>query len=193
MGGKCIWITGLPGSGKTSAALKLKELAAKEGMHFHNLEMDSLRKLMIAHPRYDEDERELAYALLGFMAGFLAMTGRNVIVDATAHRRKYRDSARKGIDDFTEIHISAPVELCMERETGRERGAIMGEMYRKALERKRDGREFPGLGDVIGIDVPYEKGGEVEITMSSENMGAERIAEVIWSSIRVSKGESSSP
>ena len=59
----------------------------------------------------------------------------------------------------------------------------MADLYKKALERKRTGRDFPGLGEVIGVDVPYEESEEAEITIESDKLNpkeaAKRILELI--------------
>jgi len=43
-------------------------------------------------------------------------------------------------------------------------------LYAKALDRRRTGREYPGLGEVIGVDAPFEKDPGAECVVDSEHM-----------------------
>ena len=177
---KCIWITGLPGSGKSTVAREFCEMGRSAGVPIYHLEMDAIRKLFFPEPKYTDDERGKAYAILAFMAEFLVKSGIDVAVDATAHRREYRDSARGCIEGFVEVFIEASIETCMEREGRRNDTRIVVEMYEKALERKRTGRKFPGLGEVIGVDVQYESSPDTELSISSETYDPSEIACRIW-------------
>jgi adenylylsulfate kinase len=40
-------------------------------------------------------------------------------------------------------------------------------MYQKALMRKRTGQPVPGLGQVVGVDVPYEENPEAECVLDA--------------------------
>jgi adenylylsulfate kinase len=47
----------------------------------------------------------------------LAAKGRPVVFDATANRRRYRDSARQRIARFCEVHVDTPLDVCRARDT----------------------------------------------------------------------------
>ncbi|HET7874221.1 MAG TPA: adenylyl-sulfate kinase, partial [Methylomirabilota bacterium] len=85
-----IWITGLPGSGKSvlarAAAAELNAL----GEPVRVLELDEIRQAITPRPQYTAVEREVVYRALVLMAAFLAEVGTAVIIDATAHRRAWR-------------------------------------------------------------------------------------------------------
>jgi adenylylsulfate kinase len=86
-----IWITGLPGSGKSVLAEKVGTI-----MQVQVLELDEIRKFITPKPSYSDDEREIVYASLVYMAKIMVASGIPVIIDATANRRRYRDSKKDG-------------------------------------------------------------------------------------------------
>lgn len=102
-----------------------------------------LRKVVTPKPTYSKEERDMVYAAIVFVAELLTQNGVNIIIDATANRRRYRDKAKKEIVRFMETYIRCPLELCIKREA--ERGktfyAPKG-IYRKAFNRKKRHRTW---------------------------------------------------
>ena len=105
--------------------------------------------------------------------------GKNVIYDATAHKAAWRAKARSAIKNFMEVHVKCSIEDCIERETKRKDGLVQAELYKKALERKRTGKKFQGLGKVAGIDVPYEEGPKAEVMIDSGKLKPEEAAGLV--------------
>ena len=91
-----IWITGLPGSGKSSVAIEVKKLAPEAVI----LNSDELRKIVTPDPKFSGNEREYVYKALAYTAKTVSELGHNVIIDATANRKIWREIARKLIPDF---------------------------------------------------------------------------------------------
>ena len=175
-----VWITGLPGSGKSTIA---KELIK----HLENTEylrLDEIRKKYIEKPRFTDEERDRVYRLLIEDGAKAYKSGRNVVFDATAHRLAWRNEARKAMEDFLEVRVTCPIGICMERESARKEGLVLADLYRKALERKRSGKEFEGLGKVVGVDVPYEENGSAEIVIDSRDMSAREAADAVLKEIK---------
>ncbi len=156
-----VWFTGLPGSGKTSTALKTKEVLERWGIRVKILHLDKIRKVVTPHPRYTQEERDVVYASLACMAALLVEEGVNVIVDATANLRRYRDLARSLIPNFAEVYIRCPLEVCMERERERKNGFAPPDIYKKA----NGGAAVPGVGAV------YEEPLCPEITVDTASLG----------------------
>ncbi len=154
--------------------------------------MDSLREELIAEvdqPRYTDEDRDKAYGMLTFIAHLLTAKGNNVVIDATAHRKKYRVQARELMSSFFEVSVIAPIETCMEREGKRNGGEIMRELYEKAFERKATGKYFPGLGDVIGVDVPYERNNQAELEIDTSEIAPDLSADIILKGLIDSQGD----
>jgi adenylylsulfate kinase len=99
-----IWITGIPGSGKSALARAAAETLRARGVPVKVLELDAIRNILTPDPTDSDLEREAVYRLLAFMAATLAKADVPVVVDATAHRR-WRQFARDLIPRFAEVQI----------------------------------------------------------------------------------------
>ena len=175
-----VWITGLPGSGKSTIAKELVKVLKNS----EYLRLDEIRKRYINEPKFTDEERELVYSKFVNEGISKVGQGRNVVYDATAHKLKWRNKARSKIADFIEVHVQCFLETCIERESKRGEGLVLADLYRKALERKNAGKIFEGLGQVVGVDVPFEENGNVEIEIGSEKMGPKEAASVIFEEIK---------
>src|SRR5512135_2347579 len=118
--GRAFWVTGLPGSGKTTLAL----MAKKEIPGLVVLHMDEMRRVVTPKPTYSDVEREHLYRGLVYAALVLTREGHDVVIDATANRRSWRDLARELIPAFHEVYIKCPLEVCREREKVRTEEAL---------------------------------------------------------------------
>ncbi len=172
--GRAVWFTGLPGSGKSSISRKVSEELEKQGFDIHYLQMDQRRKVYFPEPAYTPEERKEAYRLFAREAAELAAKGKFVIMDATAPGKSMRDRARGLIENFAEIHIDCSLETAMQREGQRPEGLVMADLYSRALERKKTGKEFPGLGQVIGVDTAFEKDPNAELTIANDHLSLEQ-------------------
>lgn len=132
-----VWLTGLPGSGKSAIARALAAQLHARGVEASLLESDVLRAQLTPFARYDEAERDFFYAALADVGAALAARERAVIFDATANRRRYRDAARGAIARFIEAYVDTPLEVCAARDP-------------KGLYRGKKTSTLPGL------QAPYE-------------------------------------
>jgi len=115
--GFAVWLTGLSGSGKSAIARELVRLLHERGGDVSVLESDVMRTQLTPFARYDEGDRDFFYGALGDIGVALVLRGRTVVFDATANRRRYRDSARQRIARFCEVHVDTPLEICRARDT----------------------------------------------------------------------------
>ena len=167
MKGWTVWLTGLPGSGKTVRAKELLNKLDEEKIKYEYLRMDEIRKILTPKQEYTEKERDHAYRALILIAKFLTNNGINVVIDATGHRKAWRELAREMIPNFAEIYIKCPLSVCMKREANRKDNLIVSNLYKKALERKLGGKKKKLVGEVIGVDVPFEEPDKPELTIES--------------------------
>jgi adenylylsulfate kinase len=107
-----VWLTGLPGSGKSAIARELVRLLPEVSI----LESDVMRTQLTPHPRYDDADRDFFYGMLADIGILLVERKRPVLFDATANRRAYRDAARKRIARFAEVFVDTPLEACVARD-----------------------------------------------------------------------------
>lgn len=142
-----IWITGVPASGKSTLARAAAEELVALGEPVRMLELDAIRKVLTPTPTYTETERDVVYRCLVYMATMLTEARVPVIIDATAHRRVWRELGRASIPRFAEVQLRCPIHVARHRERRRPPGHAPTGIYRLA------GR--PGA-TVPGVDVPYE-------------------------------------
>lgn len=179
-----VWISGLPGSGKSTIAKELIKKLNKNNIKTEYLRLDEIRKKFVKKPKYTAKERDLVYKKYADIGIKLIKKNKNIIFDATAHRKKYRDYARKKIKNFIEVCIKCPINICMERESKRKQGLVMANMYKKSLERKKTKRKYKNLGKVIGIDIPYEESKKAEITIKSAKIKPKKSANIIFNYLK---------
>jgi adenylylsulfate kinase len=143
-----VWFTGLPGSGKTTAARATEKKLAERGVRARVLELDEIRRVLTPEPKYTDEERAIVYAGLAYMAKLLTDEGVNVIIDATGNLRKYRDQASDLIGSFGEVYVRCPLEISMAREADRKARFAPEGVYRKGKT---------GMSTTVpGLNVPYE-------------------------------------
>lgn len=168
--GFAVWVVGLPGSGKSNLARAVAAALAEWGYDPIHLQMDERRKVYFPEPRYTSEEREAAYKMFAEEAAALVQQGRAVVMDGSAYKAAFRDYARSLIPRFCEIHVQCSLQTAMAREGKRPEGLVMAGLYQKALERKATGKHFPGLGQVIGVDVPFEESPKAECIINNEQI-----------------------
>lgn len=174
--GWCIWITGLPGSGKSTIARALNKKLLEKGVRAQILSTDSLREVITPAPKYTEEERDVVYGAIVYVAKLLTQNGVNVIIDATANRRRYRDRARAVLGRYAEVYLSCPLEICMEREGGRiDTLKAPRNIYEKAF--RGESQTVPGIG------VPYEEPINPELVVDTDRLKPDECVDEILTMI----------
>jgi adenylylsulfate kinase len=138
MSGVVVWFTGLPASGKSTLARRVRELLASRRACLV-LDSDAVRDVLGQHA-YSEDRRDELYGVLARLAALCAEQGLVVLVAATAPRRAHREHARAIAPCFLEVHVGTALDECERRDP---KG-----LYAQA--RVTAASTLPGIG------VPYE-------------------------------------
>ncbi len=160
----CIWLTGRPGSGKTTITRELEGLLVQDGVDAVVLSMDQLRLFLTPQPKYTEEERETVYRALVLIALYIVKPcTKSVLIDATGNRRRFRELARERIPEFAEVYIKCAVEVARTRETSREASGVEKDLDRRAEKGELQGG-FPG------VTTPYEEPTDPKIELSSESL-----------------------
>jgi len=174
--GWTVWLTGLPGCGKSTVARLLARRMHEKGVKVQILSSDMLRKVLTPKPKYNEKERASVYDALVFVAKLLAESGVNVLIDATGNRRRYRNKARREIARFMEAYVKCRLDLCVLRESRRKkRFGAPGQIYRKALK---------GVsGTVPGFGIPYEEPLNPEVVVETDKLTPKQTVDRILKAI----------
>ncbi|MBS0170952.1 MAG: adenylyl-sulfate kinase [Nitrospira sp.] len=164
-----VWLTGLPASGKSSIVEQLLPKLSTLGMAVEVLESDALRRVLTPDASYSREERDLFYRAIGLMGARLLTHGVNVIFDATASRRAYREFTRSLIPDLLEVSVECPLEVCMARD---KKGT-----YRRGLQ--GESSTVPGLQEAY--EAPASPALSIDTTVTSPDAAADRIVALIRS------------
>jgi adenylylsulfate kinase len=174
---RAVWLTGLPGSGKSTVAEEMKKLHPE----FVVLRMDELRRVVTPEPTYSEQERDLVYRCLVYTARTLAEYGHTVVIDATGNLRRWRGLARSMIPGYCEVYLKCPVELCMIRE--RQRRQTHG-APREVYAKGEAGWPVPG------VSAPYEEPLDPELLIEMDRTSLRDAVSLIEGLIGKTQGDS---
>ena len=151
--GFAVWITGLPASGKSSITQELMNKLDALEVPVVVLESDKMRRILTPEPTYSDKEREQFYRAIVLIGELITKSGMNVIFDATANQRGYRDHARSVIRRFVEVYVDCPLEICMRRDP---KG-----IYERAMS---------GTATTVpGVQSSYEPPLHPEVTLDGQN------------------------
>jgi adenylyl-sulfate kinase len=139
---RCLWFTGLSGSGKSTIANLLEKRLHADLKHTYILDGDNIRHGLSRDLGFTEADRVENIRRVGEVAKLLVDAGLIVIVSFISPYRAERQTARSLFDpdEFVEIFVDTPLEECERRDT---KG-----LYAKA--RRGELRNF------TGIDSDYE-------------------------------------
>jgi bifunctional enzyme CysN/CysC len=115
--GAVVWLTGLPGAGKSTLAKALERRLFTNGGSPILLDGDTLRAGLNSDLGFSAADRSENIRRLAEVATHLARNGHIAIVAAVSPAREDRATARRIADTaFREIHVATPAEVCEERD-----------------------------------------------------------------------------
>lgn len=115
---KCLWLTGLSGSGKSTIAFALEEKLFFDGYFVYVLDGDNLRSGLNKDLSFNENDRIESVRRVSELAKIMVDAGFIVIVSLISPFKKSRAQARSLFlsDEFFEIFIDAPIDCCIRRD-----------------------------------------------------------------------------
>jgi bifunctional enzyme CysN/CysC len=115
--GAVIWLTGLPGAGKSTLAKALERRLFSRGGSPILLDGDTLRAGLNGDLGFSSKDRSENIRRLAEVATHLARNGHIAIVAAVSPSRDDRAAARRIADDlFREVYVATPAETCEGRD-----------------------------------------------------------------------------
>ncbi len=167
MKGFTLWFTGLPCSGKSTLAEKVKDILLERGKKVEVLDGDVVRTNLSKGLGFSKEDRDTNILRIGFVCHLLSRNGAVAIGAAISPYREIRRRVREMVSEdagFVEVFVKTPVEVC-------ERRDIKG-MWAKA----RAGE----MKNFTGIDDPYEEPLEPEVVVETDKESVdESVARII--------------
>lgn len=163
--GFCVWLTGLPCSGKTTIARELISMLGLKDRRATLLDGDLVRPWLSKELGFSKDDRSANITRVGHIAEMLAQHGAAVICSLVSPYREAREQVRKMIgEDFVEVWVCTDPKTCAVRD-------VKG-MWQEALNGKRP--------NFTGFDDPYEPPARAEIIIDTVNETAQQSAQRIF-------------
>ena len=140
--GVMVWFTGLSGSGKSTVALGVERELHKRGILCRILDGDNIRSGINKNLGFSADDRKENIRRIAEIGKLFVDTG---VVTLSAFISPTNESRRMaseiiGADDFREVYVSTPLEVCEQRD-------VKG-LYARA----RRGE----IKDFTGVSAPFE-------------------------------------
>jgi adenylyl-sulfate kinase len=165
--GFTLWFTGLPCSGKSTLAEIIAPELARRGRTVDILDGDVVRTNLTKGLGFSKEDRDENIRRIGFVCGLITKHGGIAISAAISPYRSVRDEVRSKIENFVEVFVDTPLELCIQRDVkGMYKKAIAGEM-----------KNFTGISD------PYEAPLNPEIVIQTQKESEQESAARILGSL----------
>ena len=162
---RCVWFTGLSGSGKSTIANLVDKRLQAMGLHAFVLDGDNVRHGLNRDLGFTDEDRVENLRRVSEVAKLMTDAGLIVLVSFISPFRAERDSARALFDagEFIEVFVDTPLSVAEARD-------VKG-LYAKA----RRG----ALPNFTGIDSPYEAPEDAELRLDTTADSAEALAEQV--------------
>jgi adenylyl-sulfate kinase len=158
--GFTLWMTGLSGAGKTTISLILEQELKARGVRVERLDGDVVRESLTRDLGFSKEDRDKNIERVTFVAKLLSRNKVGVICSFISPYQEIRDKVREETTNFIEVHIHAPLEVCMERDV-------------KGLYARAVAGEIPNF---TGVSDPYEPPVNPEVIINTHQEEPEECA-----------------
>ena len=166
---RCVWFTGLSGSGKSTIANLVEKKLLAMGHHTYILDGDNVRHGLNKDLGFTDEDRVENIRRVAEVARLMADAGLIVLVSFISPFRAERRMAREMFADgeFIEVFVDTPLEVAEKRD-------VKG-LYARA----RAGE----IKNFTGIDSDYERPEAAEIDLDTVNHDPEALATAIVNAV----------
>jgi adenylylsulfate kinase len=167
--GLVVWLTGLPGSGKSTIAIALEEKLLEIYRPACVLDGDIVRSGLNSDLGFSDDDRNENIRRIAEVAAILKDISLVTIVAFISPFARMREFARQraGRDAFMEVWVKASLETCISRDP---KG-----MYRKALEKQ--------ISEFTGITSAYEEPENPDMVIDTEKLTVEESVSLLLDAV----------
>lgn len=166
-----LWLTGLPCSGKTTLAKRLKEELDNRGYKTVHLDGDDVRSKLNADLGFSGVDRKENLRRISHVARLFNENGNFVIASFVSPTDELRKMIKEIIENFKLVYLRCSVETCEKRD-------IKG-MYKKA----REGQ----IQEFTGISAPFEEPQYSDMTVDTEKEDVETCVKEILKNLKVER------
>jgi adenylylsulfate kinase len=157
-----VWLTGLSRSGKSEIAEKVVRNLKDKGFKAEHLDGRKIRN-MFPETGYSRKEVNEHIKRVGLLAKKLEEQGVFVVASFLSPYKESREFVKKLVDNFIEVHISTPLEVCEKNDkTGIFSSARKGE-----------------ISNLPGINIDYETPDSPDLTIDTSNISTVEASEII--------------
>lgn len=184
MGVKClerglvVWLTGLPGSGKTTIAKGVAERLRRDGFRVEVLDGDWARATVSEGSGFTREERVRHLKRIAWIARLLARNGVIVLCSFVSPYRDARRMVREIVEEevpFMEVYVRASLEEVVRRDP---KG-----LYKRAL--RGEIKHFTGVSD------PYEPPENPDLVLDTERESVEESVDKLYKAVASMLGSES--
>ncbi len=167
---KCIWLTGLSASGKSTIAQYLEEELNLASKHTYILDGDNLRLGINKNLGFTASARTENIRRIAEISKLMIDAGLIVIVATISPFRKDRDFARSLFekDEFYEIFINTPLKVCIQRDPKN--------LYKKAKSIK----SFSKIGLIGDYEIPTKPDIMIDTSKETTSHSVKKIIKKIF-------------
>ncbi|UCE29575.1 MAG: adenylyl-sulfate kinase [Candidatus Bathyarchaeota archaeon] len=155
--GFVVWLTGLPGCGKTTIAQKLLQELKARNLKLELFDGDEVRRNLSKGLGFSKEDRDTHNKRIIYVCKLLTRNGVNAIVSLISPYRSTRAYARENLPKFVEVYLKCSVEECIKRDP---KG-----LYKRALAGE--------ITNMTGIQDPYAEPQNPEILLDTEHDSAQ--------------------
>lgn len=169
--GVTVWLTGLPGAGKSTIAGAVASFVG-EGVEVEVLDGDELRRTISSDLGFSREDRDQQGRRVGYLAELLSrhrvLTLVPVIAPYAETRKAVRTHHEQRDTSFLEVHVSTPVAECARRDP-------------KGLYARAAAGEIKGM---TGVDDVYEQPQDPDLRLDTSDLTVEEAAAEVLDLLR---------
>lgn len=164
-----LWLTGLPCSGKTTMAKRIKEELDNRGINTAHLDGDDVRGKLNEDLGFSEEDRRENLRRIAHVSKLFNQNGIFVIASFVSPANTLRKMVRDIIGNFKLVYTKCDVAVCEQRD-------VKG-MYKRARQNE--------ILQFTGISAPFEEPQNADVVLDTENKDVEECVKEVLAKLNM--------